>query len=240
LQTPVTPYSDQRPKKEQVKAMFDNISGKYDFLNHFLSLGIDVLWRKKAVKMLASLHPKKILDLATGTGDFALECLVLNPDKVTGLDISPGMLQVGIEKMKRKKADKVEMLLGDCEHLHFEDNAYDAITVGFGVRNFENLEQGLSEMHRVLRPGGKAVVLEPSFPVTFPMKQLFSLYFRFILPIVGRLVSSDTSAYTYLPASVEVFPEGEKFLEICDRIGFNKTVWHPLTFGICALYILEK
>jgi len=240
LQTPVTPYSDQRPKKEQVKAMFDNISGKYDFLNHFLSLGIDVLWRKKAVKMLASLHPKKILDLATGTGDFALECLVLNPDKVTGLDISPGMLQVGIEKMKRKKADKVEMLLGDCEHLHFEDNAYDAITVGFGVRNFENLEQGLSEMHRVLRPGGKAVVLEPSFPFSFPMKQLFSLYFRFILPIVGRLVSSDTSAYTYLPASVEVFPEGEKFLEICDRIGFSKTVWHPLTFGICALYILEK
>jgi demethylmenaquinone methyltransferase/2-methoxy-6-polyprenyl-1,4-benzoquinol methylase len=240
LQTPVTPYSDQRPKKEQVKAMFDNISGKYDFLNHFLSLGIDVLWRKKAVKMLASIRPKKILDLATGTGDFALECLVLNPDKVTGLDISPGMLQVGIEKMKRKKADKVEMLLGDCEHLPFEDNSYDAITVGFGVRNFENLEQGLSEMHRVLRPGGKAVVLEPSFPASFPMKQLFSLYFRFILPIVGRLVSSDTSAYTYLPASVEVFPEGEKFLEICDRIGFSKTVWHPLTFGICALYILEK
>lgn len=220
--------------------MFDNISGKYDFLNHFLSLGIDVLWRKKAVKMLASIRPKKILDLATGTGDFALECLVLNPDKVTGLDISPGMLQVGIEKMKRKKADKVEMLLGDCEHLPFEDNSYDAITVGFGVRNFENLEQGLSEMHRVLRPGGKAVVLEPSFPASFPMKQLFSLYFRFILPIVGRLVSSDTSAYTYLPASVEVFPEGEKFLEICDRIGFSKTVWHPLTFGICALYILEK
>ena len=240
MQTPVTPYSDQRPKKEQVKAMFDNISGKYDFLNHFLSLGIDVLWRKKAVKMLASIRPKKILDLATGTGDFALECLVLNPDKVTGLDISPGMLQVGIEKMKRKKADKVEMLLGDCEHLPFEDNSYDAITVGFGVRNFENLEQGLSEMHRVLRPGGKAVVLEPSFPASFPMKQLFSLYFRFILPIVGRLVSSDTSAYTYLPASVEVFPEGEKFLEICDRIGFSKTVWHPLTFGICALYILEK
>ena len=192
--------------------MFNNISANYDFLNHFLSLGIDHLWRKRAVKQLKTVQPKMLLDLATGTGDFAIACLKLNPDKIIGMDISSGMLEVGKVKMKKRAFDHIiDMQLGDSENLPFESNTFDAITVGFGVRNFENLEKGLSEMLRVLKPGGKAVVLEFSKPKTFPIKQLFGFYSKVIIPLFGKYISKDERAYTYLPESVAVFPEGAAF-----------------------------
>lgn len=238
----VTPYEDrERSKKEQVTEMFDNIAPKYDFLNHLLSAGIDIRWRRKAIRMLQPYAPKVVLDIATGTGDFAVEALKLNPEKVIGLDISAGMLEVGRQKMVRKKVDdRVEMVLGDSENLQFEDNSIGAVTVGFGARNFENLEQGLSEILRVLKPGAAAVILEPAVPTRFPMKQLFGIYFRGILPTVGRLVSGDRRAYTYLPESVKAFPNGKEFTDICLRVGFQKAVFKPLSFGICSLYLLEK
>ena len=196
----VVPYKDKSDaKKQQVADMFDSISGKYDFLNHFLSLGIDIMWRKKAVRMLQELAPKKILDIATGTGDFAIESLKLNPDQVIGVDISEGMLDVGRTKMKKRGLDHIISLeSGDSENLRFTDNNFDAVIVAFGVRNFENLELGLREMNRVLRPGGKAVILEFSKPTIFPFKQLYNFYFRWILPKIGKLVSKDNAAYTYL------------------------------------------
>ncbi len=234
----VVPYKeDHASKKEQVAKMFDNISGKYDFLNHFLSLGIDTLWRKKAIRILKDLHPKLILDVATGTGDFAVEALKLNPDRVIGVDISEGMLEVGRKKMIKRGLDsKIELLSGDSEKLPFEENKFDAIIVGFGVRNFENLEKGLGDMLRVLKPGGKMVVLEFSKPVVFPFRQLFHFYFKFILPKIGRWVSNDASAYTYLPESVQAFPDGREFTEILSQVGFKNTTCTPLTFGISSLY----
>lgn len=234
----VVPYKDQETsKKEQVAQMFDNISPKYDFLNHTLSLGIDNLWRKKAIKQLQSLQPKLILDIATGTGDFAIAALKLNPEKVIGVDISPGMLEVGREKMKKKNlTDKIEMHLGDSEGLEFEENKFDAVIVAFGVRNFEHLEEGLSDMLRVLRKGGKVVILEFSRPKMFPLKQIYNFYFRWILPKIGRLISKDQSAYTYLPESVKAFPDGEKFLDIMKKIGYKETACKPLTFGISSIY----
>lgn len=238
----VVPYKqDNSPKKNQVAKMFDNISGNYDLLNHFLSLGIDILWRKKAIKMLAELKPKLILDVATGTGDFAIEALRLKPDKVTGVDISKGMLEVGRAKMKARKLDQIiELCYGDSEHLPFDDNKFDALIVAFGVRNFENLENGLSEMLRVIRPGGKVVVLEFSKPRKFPFKQLYNFYFKFVLPKIGRWVSKDSSAYTYLPESVQAFPDGEAFISILDRLGYKNTACKPLTFGISSLYTGTK
>ncbi|HCM75629.1 MAG TPA: bifunctional demethylmenaquinone methyltransferase/2-methoxy-6-polyprenyl-1,4-benzoquinol methylase UbiE [Cytophagales bacterium] len=234
----VLPYKqDKSAKKDQVAKMFDNISGNYDFLNHFLSLGIDITWRKKAIKMLESIAPKQILDVATGTGDFAIESLRLNPDKVIGVDISEGMLEVGRVKMKDKKLDsRIELIYGDSENLPFEENKFDAIIVAFGVRNFENLEKGLAEMLRVVRPGGKVVVLEFSKPRKFPFKQLYNFYFKFVLPKIGRWVSKDSSAYTYLPESVQAFPDGEAFVKILDRLGYKNTACKPLTFGISSLY----
>lgn len=221
--------------------MFDNIAPSYDFLNHFLSMGIDILWRRKAIRMLKMQSPERVIDIATGTGDFAIEALRMNPTEVIGLDISPGMLEVGRQKMIKKGLDqKIRMELGESEQLPYPDAYADAITVGFGARNFEDLDKGLSEMYRVLKPGGKAVILEPSFPSSFPMKQLFGLYFKYILPGLGKLFSKDSHAYTYLPQSVAAFPEGEAFLQICRKAGFTKSAWHPLTFGICALYVLEK
>ena len=218
----VLPYNKSDSKKTEVAEMFDNISPKYDLLNHTLSLGIDILWRKKAIKMLAPEKPKLILDVATGTGDFAIEALALNPDKVIGVDISEGMLSIGREKMKKKNiSDKIEMLSGDSEGLNFPDNTFDAIIVAFGVRNFENLEKGLADMYRVLKPNGTVVVLEFSRPQTFPIKQLYNFYFSYILPTIGKLVSKDTRAYTYLPESVAAFPDGEKFITILDKIGFK-------------------
>lgn len=238
----VTPYEDQeRSKKEQVTEMFDNIAPKYDFLNHLLSAGIDIRWRRKAIAMLQAYKPRVVLDIATGTGDFAVEALKLNPEKVIGLDISAGMLEVGRQKMVKKKVDdRVDMVLGDSENLQFEDNSMGAITVGFGARNFEDLEKGLSEILRVLEPGAAAVILEPAAPTKFPMKQLFGFYFRGVLPLVGRMVSGDRRAYTYLPESVRAFPNGKEFTDICLRVGFKKAIFKPLSFGICSLYLLEK
>ena len=234
----VLPYKeDQSGKKAQVARMFDNISGNYDFLNHFLSLGIDTWWRKKAIGQLKAVHPKLILDVATGTGDFAVEALRLNPDKIIGIDISEGMLEMGRKKMVKRGLDsKIELRSGDSEKLAFEENKFDAIIVAFGVRNFENLEKGLSEMLRVLKPGGKVVVLEFSKPTVFPFRQLYHFYFRFVLPKIGRWVSRDSSAYTYLPESVQAFPDGKEFLGILSRLGFKNTAWTPLTFGISSLY----
>lgn len=234
----VVPYKEKEgSKKAQVAEMFNNISGRYDFLNHFLSLGIDIIWRKKAVKELKDLQPKQILDIATGTGDFAIEALSLKPDKITGVDISEGMLAIGRQKITKMKLDhKIELQMGDSEKLLFDDNTFDAVIVAFGVRNFENLEKGLADMCRVLKPGGKVVVLEFSKPVSFPMKQLYSFYFKYILPIIGRLISKDQAAYTYLPESVKAFPDGSLFTGILDRVGFKNTICKPLTFGICSIY----
>ncbi|MCX6182041.1 MAG: bifunctional demethylmenaquinone methyltransferase/2-methoxy-6-polyprenyl-1,4-benzoquinol methylase UbiE [Bacteroidetes bacterium] len=241
-ETVVKPYSNENgSKKEQVATMFNNIAGRYDFLNHFLSLGIDVLWRKKAIRLLKDGQPKIILDIATGTGDFALEALSLNPDKITGVDISEGMVEVGKVKIKKKKLDhKIELLSGDSENLPFADNTFDAITVGFGVRNFENLKKGLSEMNRVLKPGGKVAVLEFSKPIGFPVKQLYNFYFKRITPMIGKLVSKDASAYTYLPESVQAFPDGEDFTAILKEVGFQNASIHSLTFGIATIYIAQK
>lgn len=234
----VLPYKDKNSgKKQQVADMFDNISPKYDFLNHFLSLGIDIRWRKKAIKLLKEIQPKVILDIATGTGDFAIESLSLNPEKVIGVDISEGMLNVGREKLKKRKLDdRITLQSGDSENLPFEDNMFDAIIVAFGVRNFENLEKGLAEMHRVLRPGGKVVVLEFSKPKSFPFKQLYNFYFKNILPTIGKTISKDNAAYTYLPESVKSFPDGSAFTSKLDTLGFKNTECRPLTLGISSIY----
>ncbi len=233
----VIPYKDkQGSKKEQVATMFDNISENYDFLNHFLSAGIDIIWRKKAIKLLKQDQPKLILDIATGTGDFAIEALSLNPDKIIGIDISEGMLAVGRKKMIKKNIKNIEMVSGDSEGLQFEDNKFDAVIVAFGVRNFEHLEKGLEDMFRVLKPGGKAVILEFSKPSKFPMKQLYNFYFKYILPVIGKIISKDNSAYTYLPESVQQFPDGSSFINILNKTGFKQTQCKALTFGISSIY----
>ncbi len=234
----VVPYKDKEAgKKQQVAEMFDNISGKYDFLNHFLSLGIDIIWRKQAISLLKQDNPSEILDIATGTGDFAITALRLNPEKVTGIDISEGMLEVGRKKLREKGLDdKIELLSGDSEGLPFTDNKFDAVIVAFGVRNFENLEKGLRDMWRVLKPGGKVVILEFSKPTQFPVKQLYQFYFRWILPKIGRIVSRDSAAYTYLPDSVGAFPDGDNFLSILSKIGFQNTKCKKLTLGISSIY----
>ena len=237
----VLPYKEGVSKKEQVAKMFNNISHRYDFLNHLLSLGIDKVWRKKAISVLKPLSPKKILDVATGTGDFAIQSMELNPDKIIGIDISEGMLDVGRRKITaRNLGDKIELIRGDSENIPYSQNKFDAVTVAFGVRNFENLTRGLSEIKRVLRPGGMVVILEFSKPAAFPFKQLYHFYFRFILPRIGSLVSSDKSAYTYLPKSVEAFPDGEDFLRILQDVGFKDTQCSSLTFGISTIYIGTK
>ncbi|MBC6400838.1 MAG: bifunctional demethylmenaquinone methyltransferase/2-methoxy-6-polyprenyl-1,4-benzoquinol methylase UbiE [Ekhidna sp.] len=238
----VLPYKDNsETKKQQVAKMFDSISGKYDFLNHFLSLGIDRRWRKQAIRMLKNENPKQILDIATGTGDFAIESLKLNPEKVIGLDISEGMLNVGREKMKKKGIDHIiDMQSGDSENIHFENNSFDAVIVAFGVRNFEDLEKGLKEMNRVLKPGGKAIILEFSKPTIFPFKQLYNFYFRWILPKIGEIVSKDNAAYTYLPESVNEFPYGKEFLRILNKTGYKNNKCKPLTQGISSIYLGEK
>ena len=238
----VLPYKDKdTSKKEQIAAMFNSISGKYDFLNHFLSLGIDILWRKRAIRLLKNHQPKLILDIATGTGDFAIEALSLNPEKIIGVDISEGMLSIGREKLiKKNLTDKIELLSGDSEVLPFEDNFFDAVIVSFGVRNFENLEKGLSDMLRVLKPGGKVVILEFSKPKSFPFKQIYQFYFQWILPKIGKLISKNHAAYTYLPDSVEAFPDGDDFLNILNKIGFQKNQCTPLTLGISSIYSGSK
>lgn len=238
----VKPYNTaDKSKKEEVAEMFDNISAKYDFLNHFLSLGIDKLWRKKAVKMLKPLQPQRIIDLATGTGDFAIAALKLNPAEVVGVDISNGMLEKGRIKMKNRNVDHiVKMINGDSENLPFEDNYFDALTVGFGVRNYENLEKGLAEMLRVIRPGGMAVILEFSKPKKFPIKQLFNFYSKRIIPFLGKTISKDNSAYAYLPESVEAFPEGKDFTDILEKLGYKEVKAKPVSGGIATIYTGTK
>jgi demethylmenaquinone methyltransferase/2-methoxy-6-polyprenyl-1,4-benzoquinol methylase len=238
----VVPYKEEKiSKKEQIALMFDNISGRYDFLNHFLSLGIDKAWRKRAIQFLAPHNPKVILDVATGTGDFAIQALSLNPDKIIGVDISEGMLEVGRKKVKdRGLNDKIELRSGDSEKLPFSDTNFDAVIVGFGVRNFENLQKGLLEIYRVMKPGALLVILEFSRPRRAPFRQLYNFYFKSILPRIGRMVSRDSSAYTYLPESVEAFPDGEAFLTILTQSGFKQPACKPLTFGISSIYTAQK
>jgi demethylmenaquinone methyltransferase/2-methoxy-6-polyprenyl-1,4-benzoquinol methylase len=235
----VTPYQNtQVTKKEQVADMFNNISKTYDFLNHFMSLGIDIIWRKIAINELKASKPKRILDVATGTGDFAFEALsILKPEKIVGVDISAGMLEVAKQKIdKRKLSDKFEVRLGDSEKLPFNDNEFEAITVAYGVRNFENLETGLADMLRVLKPGGKVVVLEFSKPRVFPVKQLYNFYFHYITPGIGKLFSKDARAYSYLPESVAAFPDGKDFVALMNKVGYKQTKNRPLAFGICSIY----
>lgn len=228
-------------KKEQVAGMFDRIAHKYDFLNHFFSMGIDKGWRKKAINSLKEIQPKYMLDVATGTGDFAVAAMELNPTSIIGVDISEGMLAVGKKKIKEKNlAEKIHLQYGDSEKLPFNDGQFDAITCAYGVRNFENLEIGLKEMNRVLRNGGKVAILEFSHPTTFPIKQLYKFYFKYIMPILGKAVSKDNTAYSYLPASVAAFPEGQQFVSILEKCGFNKVQAKPLTFGITTLYTAIK
>jgi len=238
----VTPYKENSlEKKQQIALMFNNIAHKYDFLNHFLSMGIDKLWRRKAIKMLQQETPENVLDIATGTGDFAIEAKKLKPQKIVGIDISTGMLEVGKRKIQKLKLENlISLEEGDSENLRFEDAHFQAITVGFGVRNFENLQAGLREMHRVLTPVGVAVVLEFSKPRNFPIKQIYNFYFFRILPFFGRLFSKDSSAYTYLPESVQAFPDGDVFLNELKKAGFSQTKQIPLTFGIASIYWAKK
>ena len=234
----VKPYgNDDRSKKEEVAEMFNNISGKYDFLNHFLSLGIDKIWRKKAVELLKEIKPNRILDLASGTGDFAIESLRLKPQEIVGMDISEGMLEVGRQKMKKRGFDNIiSMRLGDSEALPFEDNYFDALTVGFGVRNYENLDKGLSEMLRVVRPGGKLVILEFSKPKRFPVKQYYAFHSKYIIPFFGKRISKDEKAYAYLPESVAAFPEGKDFENILNRLGYKEVKAKLVAGGIATIY----
>lgn len=238
----VKPYSAEGSKKEQVAEMFDNIAPKYDFLNRSLSMGIDVLWRRKAIRMLQHINPQTVLDVATGTGDVALEIhRQLKPTRIVGLDLSPGMLEVGKRKIANKGlTDSIEMVVGDSENLPFEDNTFDAITVAFGVRNFENLNAGLMEMNRVLKPGGKLIVLEFSHPRSFPFKQIYWTYFNHILPFFGKMVSKDSSAYTYLPESVKQFPDGDAFIKRLNETSYQNPTQRALTFGIASIYTADK
>ena len=238
----VKPYQEaEGSKKEQVAQMFDNISKRYDFLNHMLSLSIDKGWRKKVVKLAAEGKPKQILDVATGTADLAIALTQAHPDKITGIDISRGMLDVGQKKIEARKLTHIITLeQADSENLPFKDESFDVVTVAFGVRNFENLEKGLSEIRRVLKKDGKILVLEFSQPTSFPFKQVYKFYFRNILPGLGRLVSKDQSAYTYLPESVNAFPYGREFTTILHQVGFREAVFKPVTFGVATIYEAVK
>jgi len=233
--------NSEQSKKVQVAEMFDNISPRYDLLNHILSVNIDKIWRRKSIEKLKPRNPMKILDVATGTGDFAIAALRLKNAIVTGIDISEGMLEVGRKKVAKKGLEgRIKLLQADSENLPFDNGTFDAVTVGFGVRNFETLEKGLAEIFRVLMPGGVFVVLEFSKPKKTPFKQLYSFYFTRILPLLGRLISKHSSAYTYLPESVGEFPDGEDFTGILETVGFINNVCFPQTFGIASIYMAHK
>jgi len=239
----VVPYKDSSSsKKQQVAAMFDDIAGKYDFLNRFLSAGIDIGWRKKAIKQLTALQPKKILDVATGTADVALMASgILKPEKIIGIDISDGMLEIGRQKIKKAGLEEIiELLNGDSETINFENNSFDAVTVAFGVRNFQHLEKGLSEIKRVLKPGGKLVVLEFSKPKMPGVRGMYNLYMKVICPNVGKLFSKNRNAYKYLDESIKKFPEGKNFTQILDNLGYLNTYSKPLSLGICSIYCGTK
>ena len=229
-------------KKEQVADMFDNIAYRYDFLNRFLSAGTDIWWRKKAIRQLKKLNPKQILDVATGTADVAIMTIsLLHPDKITGIDISDGMLEIGRAKIKKHGLENsIELINGDSETIKFADNSFDAVTVAFGVRNFQHLEKGLSEIKRVLKPGGKLVVLEFSQPKTGGIKQLYNVYMKLVAPNVGKLFSKNRNAYKYLDESIKKFPEGKNFTLILDSLGYTNTYCKPLSLGICSIYCGEK
>ena len=227
-------------KKLQVERMFDKIATSYDFLNHSLSFGMDFYWRRKAINKITN-NPKRILDVATGTADFAIAAAKLLSAQITGIDISKKMLEIGKKKIKRKRLEKqIKLQLADSENLPFKNNSFDAITAGFGVRNFENLKLGLSEMLRLVKKDGIVVILEPSKPKMFPIKQIYNVYFHHIVPFFGNLISKDKRAYTYLPESVDAFPEKENFIHILKEIGFSKVKYVPLTLGTVSLYIAIK
>lgn len=241
-QEQIKPYSSKEAKGIQVERMFDSIAHSYDLLNHTLSLGIDRAWRRAAIDSLKSYAPKYLLDVATGTGDFALLAMRrLSLDRVLGVDLSEGMLTIGREKVAKEGfAKRIEMRKANCMALDLPDNTFDAVTVAYGVRNFENLDQGLREMHRVLRPDGRLVIIELTSPVRFPMKQLFRLYSRVFMPLIGKIISRDTKAYSYLPATMEAFPQGEMMQEILRKAGFTDVKFKRFTFGLSTLYTAAK
>ncbi len=241
-QEEIKPYSQSGKKSEQVEVMFDHIAPAYDKLNHALSLGIDKSWRQKAIGYLKSFHPEEIMDVATGTGDFAiLACRELKPKSLIGTDISEGMMNVGRKKVElAQMSDIISFAREDCTDLSFAPNTFDAVTVAFGIRNFDDLDKGLSEICRVLKPGGHLVILELSTPDRFPMKQLFTIYSKVVIPFMGRRLSKDNSAYTYLPQSIRAFPQGEIMQNVIRKTGFSEVSFKRLTFGICTLYTATK
>lgn len=241
-QEEIKPYGKEGEKGKLVEEMFDNIAPTYDTLNHRLSWDIDKGWRKKAIRQLLPFQPKAILDIATGTGDFAiLSVKELRPQRMIGIDISEGMMKIGQKKVEAEGLQHiVSFKKDDCTHLSFDDNSFDAVTAAFGIRNFQNLDQGLSEMYRVLRPNGHLSIVELTTPVSFPMKQLFKLYSHTMLPVYGKLISKDTSAYSYLTKTIEAFPQGEVMLGILRKAGFKNASFKRLTFGICTMYFATK
>lgn len=238
----IKPYNKSESKAAQVEKMFDHIAPAYDTLNHALSWNIDKCWRRKAINLLKPFHPQHIMDVATGTGDFAIQaCRVLQPKELIGTDISEGMMNIGREKVKQAGlSNRISFAKEDCTSLSFQENRFDAITVAFGVRNFEDLDRGLKEMYRVLIPGGHLVILELSTPEKFPMKQLYALYSKIVIPTLGKILSKDRSAYTYLPQSIKAFPQGEIMTEIIRKAGFSQVKFERLTLGICTLYFATK
>lgn len=241
-QEEIKPYGKEGEKGKLVEEMFDNIAPTYDTLNHHLSWDIDKGWRKKAIRQLLPFQPKTILDIATGTGDFAiLSAKELRPQRMIGIDISEGMMKIGQKKVEAEGLQHiVSFKKDDCTHLSFDNNSFDAVTAAFGIRNFQNLDQGLSEMYRVLKPNGHLSIVELTTPVSFPMKQLFKLYSHTILPVYGKLISKDTSAYSYLTKTIEAFPQGEVMLDILRKAGFKDASFKRLTFGICTMYFATK
>lgn len=241
-QEKIKPYGSSGDKGKLVEKMFDNIADNYDTLNHRLSWNIDKGWRRKAIRQLEGFHPQVILDIATGTGDFAIQSAsLLKPQKVIGADISEGMMAIGRKKVEAMgMGDVISFQKEDSLNMSFADNTFDAVTAAFGIRNFQDLDQGLSEMHRVLRPGGHLSVVELTTPVKFPMKQLYGIYSHTILPLFARLFAKDKSAYEYLTATIEAFPQGEQMMEILRKAGFQEVSFKRLTFGICTLYLAQK
>lgn len=238
----IVPYSTSETKTVQVERMFDEIADNYDKLNHTLSMGIDHSWRRKGILSLKDLAPEKILDIATGTGDLAVETYrLLNPNEITGIDISEGMMDIGREKVEKiGLSDVITFEKQDCAALTFADNSYDAATVAFGVRNFENLDKGLTEILRVLRPGGRLMILELSTPERFPMKQCYKIYSKLVIPLMGRIISQNKIAYNYLPESIAVFPQGKEMKHILLKNGYVNVQYKRYTFGICTMYLGEK
>ena len=233
--------NNSEAKKKQVTHMFDGISKSYDLLNRIITLGVDIIWRKRVVKLIEKVDHESILDIATGTGDLVLALSKLETEKIIGLDISPGMLEIGKEKvLARKLGDRIGMQLGDSEALHFEDNSFAAVTVAFGVRNFENLDKGLSEIFRILKSNGTLVVLETAVPKNFILNRFYMFYTQNIMPFVGKLFSKDKSAYTYLSKSASKFPYGAAFNNILNKIGFINSKALPQTFGVATIYTATK